>query len=146
MTPQSVTTRLQTIRNSISRPHLPYKEYRSNRPFLGGVLLCIAGLIIAWVPIQFATELLLVGGSYTFIGLFFAAGVFLTGVFALMRPEFSTQLGIVGVAFSILSLFGALGGLFVGMILGMVASSLCISWEPDGAAESEPDDLNESTE
>ncbi|WP_433627281.1 DUF6114 domain-containing protein [Halomicrococcus sp. NG-SE-24] len=146
MTPQSVETRLRTIRNSVSRPRLPFKEYRSRRPFLGGVLLCVAGLLIGWVPLQFATELIFVGGSYTFIGLFFAAGVFLSGVFTFMRPEFSTQLGIVGVAFSILSLFGALGGLLVGMIIGIIGSSLCISWTPKEVTEDEPNTSDESTE
>jgi Family of unknown function (DUF6114) len=146
MTPQSAQTRLQTLRNSISSFHLPYKEYRSTRPFLGGILMCLAGLLIAWVPLQFATELLFVGGSYTFIGLFFAVGTFLTGVFALMRPEFSTQLGIAGVAFSILSLFGALGGLLVGMSLGLIGSSLCISWKRDEALDGEPTGSDESTE
>lgn len=107
-----------------------FREWRNGRPFAGGILLCLAGLIIGWVPYQFAFELLLVGGSYTFVGLFWAVAVFLTGAFVLYRPEFSTIFGVVGVVLSILSLLGALGGLLIGMILGIVGGNLCVAWSP----------------
>ena len=87
-----------------------------------------SGIVIAYVPMQFATELILIGGSMTFIGLLFAMFVFLSGVFVLMRPEFSRELGIFGVAMAILSIFGALGGLVVGMLIGIVGGNLCIAW------------------
>lgn len=113
-----------------------FREWRSGRPFAGGVLLMLAGLIIGYVPYQFAFELLLVGGSYTFIGLFWAVTVFLTGAFVLYRPEFSTIFGVLGVVLSILSLLGALGGLIVGMIVGIVGGNLCVAWsQPTGAAD-----------
>lgn len=89
----------------------------------------LAGLIIGWVPIQFATELAVIGGAFTVIGLVFAVMVFLTGAFALARPEMSTIFGILGIALSILSLVGALGGLFVGMLIGIAGGNLCIAWQ-----------------
>lgn len=107
-----------------------FNEWRRGRPFLGGVLLLLSGVVIAYVPLQFATELLLVGGSFTFIGLLFAVLVSLAGAFALMRPEFSRELGIFGIAMSILSIFGALGGLVVGMAIGIVGGNLCVAWQP----------------
>lgn len=107
-----------------------FREWRSNRPFAGGVLLMLAGLLIAWVPLQFAFELLLVGGSYTYIGMIWAIGVFLTGAFVLYRPEFSTIFGVLGVVLSILSLLGALGGLLLGLLLGIVGGNLCVAWSP----------------
>jgi MFS family permease len=106
-----------------------FDAWRRDRPFLGGVLLLLSGLLIAYVPLQFATELLLVGGSLTFIGLLFAVLVFLSGVFALMRPEFSREIGIFGVAMAVLSIFGALGGLVVGMLIGVLGGNLCIAWQ-----------------
>lgn len=111
-----------------------FREWRANRPFAGGVLLMLAGLLIAWVPLQFAFELLLVGGSYTYIGMIWAIGVFLTGAFVLYRPEFSTIFGVLGVVLSILSLLGALGGLFLGLILGIVGGNLCVAWSPPAGA------------
>lgn len=105
-------------------------SWRAERPFLGGVLLIVAGLIVGYVPIQFTLELILIGGTYTAIGLVFAALISLTGVFALLRPDLSTILGIAGVAFSILSVVGALGGLLVGLLIGLLGSNLLIAWEP----------------
>lgn len=111
-------------------------SWRAERPVLGGVLLMIAGLIVGYVPIQFTFELILIGGAFTAIGLVFAVLIFLTGVFALLRPDLSTILGIAGVAFSILSVVGALGGLLVGLLIGIVGSNLLIAWQPPG----DPDD------
>lgn len=107
-----------------------FDDWRRGRPFLGAVLLMLAGIVIAYVPLQFATELLLVGGAFTFVGLVFAVFVFLTGVLALVRPDLSTTIGVVGVAVSILSIFGALGGLVVGMAIGIVGGNLCVAWQP----------------
>jgi hypothetical protein len=92
----------------------------------------LAGVVIGYVPLQFAFELMLVGGSYTFVGATWAVGVFQTGAFALYRPEFSTMLGVVGVALSILSLLGALGGLLFGMVFGIVGDNLCAAWQQGG--------------
>lgn len=106
-----------------------FAQWRRERPFWGGSLLLLAGLVIGYVPVQFSFELILVGGTFTVIGLLFAVLVFLTGVFALVRPDLSRELGILGVALSLLSLVGALGGLFVGMLLGIVGGNLCLSWQ-----------------
>ncbi|WP_136716641.1 DUF6114 domain-containing protein [Halorientalis salina] len=106
-----------------------FNDWREPRPFWGGVLLMLGGLIIGWVPIQFATELAVIGGAFTVIGLVFAVLVFLTGAFVLARPEMSTIFGVLGIALSILSLVGALGGLFVGMLLGIAGGNLCIAWQ-----------------
>lgn len=108
-----------------------FREWRRGRPFAGGVLLLLAGVLIAYVPLQFAFELMLVGGGYTFVGLLWAVGVSLTGAFVLYRPDLSTMLGVVGVAFSILSLLGALGGFLLGMLLGILGGNLCVAWRPE---------------
>lgn len=112
-----------------------FNEWRRERPFLGAVMLLLAGVVIAFVPLQFATELLLIGGSLTFIGLLFATLVFLTGVFALLRPDFSREIGILGIAMSILSIFGALGGLVVGLVIGVLGGNLCMAWRPPEHAD-----------
>ena len=116
-----------------------FEAWRSERPFWGGAMLMLAGLVIGWVPAQFAPELVFIGGTFTIIGLVFAAFVFLTGAFALYRPELSTILGISGVTLSILSLLGALGGLFVGMMIGIVGGNLCVAWQPRDAGDEAED-------
>ncbi|MFB6166116.1 MAG: DUF6114 domain-containing protein [Haloarculaceae archaeon] len=111
-----------------------FGEWRATRPFWGGVLLILGGVLMAAVPLQMSSSLLL--GSYvSTIGLLFAALVLLAGVFALYRPELADLLGIAGAVFSLLSLFGALGGLFVGMFLGFAGGAYCFAWIPPDERE-----------
>lgn len=110
-----------------------FNDWRATRPFMGGVLLCLAGFIISWVPMQILPDLIFIGGRMTgflAIGALFGVGVFLSGAFALTRPAHSDTIGVVGVVLSILSLFGSLGGLFLGMLLGILGGNLCIAWHP----------------
>lgn len=132
-----------------------FREWRRGRPFAGGVLLLLAGVLIAYVPTQFAFELALVGGGSTFVGMLWAVAVSLTGAFVIYRPDLSTILGVVGVALSILSLLGALGGFLVGMLLGIVGGNLCIAWRPErggdgggpggGTGDEDPGDPGDGT-
>lgn len=117
------------IRRRIDDRMATFNEWREPRPFWGGALLMLAGLIIGYVPIQFATELAIVGGAFTVVGLVFAVMVFLTGAFVLARPEMSTIFGVIGIALSILSIIGALGGLFIGMLIGIAGGNLCVAWQ-----------------
>lgn len=115
-----------------------FTEWKAGRPFWGAFLLMLGGVVIGWVPYQFAFELAIIGGDFTVIGLVFAVMVFLTGTFVMARPELSTIFGVIGIALSILSLIGALGGLFVGMILGIAGGNLCIAWrnpEPESGSD-----------
>jgi len=116
------------IRRRITDRWTRFGEWKVDRPFWGAVLLMLGGAVIGWVPIQFATELAIIGGDFTVIGLVFASMVFLTGLLVMARPELSTTFGAIGIALSILSLIGALGGLFVGMLIGIFGGSLCIAW------------------
>ncbi|WP_245853008.1 DUF6114 domain-containing protein [Natrinema ejinorense] len=118
-----------------------FTRWRLQRPFLGGMLLCIAGVLIAWVPMQILPEIIFIGGEmagFLAIGAAFGVFVFLTGVFALYRPELADVIGVVGVALSILSIFGSLGGLLVGMLLGIIGGNLCLAWKPDDESTTDP--------
>lgn len=117
-----------------------FEDWRARRPFLGGVLLLLGSAFMAYVAISYGKDLILVGSGTAFLGLVSSSLVFLTGVFALTKPEFSTMIGYVGAALSIISLMGTLGGLFIGMILGLIGSNLCIAWESDEIEETNPFD------
>ena len=93
---------------------------------IGGGLLCLGAVVIGWVPIQFGTELAIIGGSFILVGLAFAALVGLCGLVAVLIPEYGLYAGVMGVLFSVLSLIGALGGLFVGMVIGVIGGVLAI--------------------
>lgn len=108
-----------------------FNEWREDRPFWGGALLMFAGLLTAWAPMQFSLELALIGSWWTVIGLIFALGMFLSGAFALSRPDLATYFGVAGIAFSILSLIGALGGYIIGLFIGVFGGNLCLAWNTE---------------
>lgn len=120
-----------TVRQRAAAYRESFSRWRRKRPFPGAVLLLLGGLITAWVPIQLASDLMLVGRMVTGVGLLWSALMLTAGVFALKFPEQSNKIGIIGVVVSILSLFGALGGLLVGMVLGIVGGNLCYGWHLD---------------
>lgn len=107
-----------------------FREWRSRRPFTGGLCLIFAGLVIAYIPLQFAGALFLLGNSFTMLGVVFAVLVVMCGVMAIKSPEYAELVGTAGVVFSILSIFGALGGFGLGLLLGVVGGNLTASWEP----------------
>ncbi|MFC6765863.1 DUF6114 domain-containing protein [Natrinema soli] len=110
-----------------------FNDWRTRRPFMGGVLLCLAGILITWVPMQILPDLIFIGGEmagFLTVGALIGVFVFLTGVYALYRPSKSHEIGVIGVVLSIFSLFGSLGGLFLGMLLGILGGNLCIAWKP----------------
>lgn len=108
-------------------PRKQFERWREQRPFWGSVLLLTAGVLIAWLPLDL-TDIL--GNLPATTGLLFGTLVFMTGVFALLRPSVHGGLGVAGVVFSILSFFGAYGGFLVGMFVGILGGSLTYAWVP----------------
>lgn len=108
------------------------------RPYLGGLLLVLAGVEIVVLTWQIALSLLLVGRSLTVVGFLFGVLIALTGAMAITWPNMSNQFGVVGAALSILALIGGLGGLLVGTLLGLAGSSMLIAWQPKGALQEVP--------
>jgi hypothetical protein len=106
------------------------QEWRSQRPFAGGVCLILAGLVVGYIPVQFAGSLFLLGNASTMLGVIFAVLILMCGVTAIRTPEYADLAGTAGVVFSVLSIFGALGGFGIGLVLGVIGGNLTASWEP----------------
>ena len=119
-----------SLREWVRHPRATFRRWREPRPVAGAFLLLLGGGMISYIPAQFASELLFIGGTYTVIGLVFAVAVAFCGIAALAKPRFSTVFGTLGIVFSTLSLFGALGGLLLGMVVGTAGGILCYAWEP----------------
>lgn len=117
-----------------------FSDWRASRPFAGGVLLVLASLPIAFVPLQMAGEMLLLGNAISAIGLLFAAAVFTSGLLALTNPQHSTYIGAAGIVASMLSVFGALGGLLIGTFIGVIGGSLCVGWTDEPPMPDEDED------
>jgi len=116
-------------------------RWRRQRPFLGGILLMLGGLVTGYVSGGYALNLLLIGGAFTSIGLVVSLLMFLSGVAALAMPEESAAIGVIGTAMSLLSLLTAIGGLLVGLLLGIHGGVACWAWKPNDA-EADPDDTS----
>jgi ABC-type multidrug transport system fused ATPase/permease subunit len=114
-----------------------FARWRSRRPFAGGTLLVLGGMIIAAIPIRLQMIQATQGPSYSALGIVFAAMVVACGVFAIVKPQLSTLIGVTGIAMSILSLIGAFGGLVIGMLVGIVGGSLCVAWQEPGTEDTE---------
>ncbi len=106
-----------------------FAGWRARRPFAGGVMLILAGMIIAAIPIRLQTIPVTSGPSKAALGIVFGAMVIACGTFALVKPDLSTLIGVTGIAMSILSIIGAFGGLVIGMLVGIVGGNLCIAWQ-----------------
>ncbi|WP_226004232.1 DUF6114 domain-containing protein [Natrinema salinisoli] len=119
-------------------------EWRDDRPFWGGTILTVAGIVIAIVPLTLAFRFGMGTSPYVLVGLSSAGFVSLAGIFSLRRPDRADYLGAVGILFAVVSIFGALGGFGLGTVLGMVGGSLCIAWVPDDAAADDPSPETES--
>jgi MFS family permease len=122
------TATLAAVREWLARGRRRFRRWREPRPFAGALCLLAGSLVIAYVPLQFTSELLLIGGAFTVIGLLFAALVGFCGVAALARPRLSSLVGVLGILLSTLSLIGALGGFGLGMVLGTAGGVLCYAW------------------
>lgn len=119
-------------------------DWREDRPFWGGTMLILAGLVIAVVPLDLAFRFGMGTTLYVVVGLSSAGLVSLSGILSLRRPEHADYFGAVGILFAVVSIFGALGGFGLGTGLGMVGGSLCIAWVPDDAPADDPSPETES--
>lgn len=116
-------------KDQLLKPLRGFGRWKDRRPFWGGVLLIAGSMVVAYVPFNMASALF-IGNSVAVIGLLFAALMFMSGSFVLLRPDLHDILGIAGAFFSISSVFGALGGFGLGLFLGLLGGSLSYAWIP----------------
>jgi hypothetical protein len=120
--------------NSTYSKRKRFKNWRARRPFWGGLLCMLSGLIILWVPAQLY-EVAAAPGSMIVVGLLLGGLTLLMGVLSYIMPKLTTLLGILAIFSSILSIMGALGGFLIGTILGIIGGSFCIAWKPELATK-----------
>jgi hypothetical protein len=111
-----------------------FSEWRAVRPFLGGVLLALGGVIIALAMI-FSSEGIPARTSPVPIALIAAAVVFLCGIFALAKPGLSGLLGVAGIVSVVVTLVGTPFSAILGILLSILGGNLCYAWQPDGDTE-----------
>jgi hypothetical protein len=121
-----------------------FDDWRAVRPFWGGVLLMLSGLLLGYIPFYTLDNFAFTGGTGELIGLIglvFAFFTFLSGVASITHPQISTLAGMTGIVMAILSIVGGtFGGMGVGTFVGMVGGSLCVAWiQEEETVELDPD-------
>jgi len=110
-----------------------FDEWRRQRPFWGGTLLILAGLLTAYLPAAYDEFVLFAAGSFTGSALLLGGSLVVCGLLVLAVPSLSSVLGGLGILLVTVSLFGALGGFVVGSVLGGIGGILAFAWTaPEG--------------
>src|SRR4051812_32155403 len=120
-------------RDRTSRVHnTRFGEWRRRRPFLGGVLIVLAGiemffsgqLDIGKIHVQLGIE----GLQATIIPILLV----LLGILVIAMPAHRIFYGVIALAVAVYSLVGVnLGGFFIGMLLSSVGGILTVVWMPN---------------
>lgn len=112
-----------------------FRPWRRQRPFVGGVLVALAGLEMLVsgpikldqlgmnVVLQFGVE----GAQATILPL----ALTLLGILSIAQPVHRIFYGVIALAISVYSIAGVnLGGWVVGFLLGVIGGVVVVSWAP----------------
>lgn len=124
-----------------------FREWRRQRPFVGSLLLLLAG-----VETFFSTQLD-IGNMHIQLGVegfqatIIPIGFVLLAVLIAVMPQHRVFYGVIALALSIYSIIGVnLGGFLIGMLLSAVGGILAVSWAPAAQPAAEPAALPEPAE
>jgi hypothetical protein len=125
-----------------------FGPWRKQRPFVGGVLVVLAGLEMMLsgpikldqlgmnVVLQFGVE----GAQATILPI----TLVLLGILSIAQPVHRIFYGVIALAISVYSIAGVnLGGWVVGFLLGVIGGIVVVSWAPqaaDAEAAEEPEE------
>src|SRR5690625_3459888 len=109
-----------------------FRRWRKDRPFWGGLLIIVAGLIIVAAPVLNPLPLIVQQGIAGISG--YLAGVLLMAVGALvwLQPPQRFFYGIAAILLSLVSFITSnFGGFVLGMLFGLIGGALAVAWVPD---------------
>lgn len=126
------------LRTTLADWRRDFRPWRKQRPFVGGVLVALAGLEMLLsgpikldqlgmnVVLQFGVE----GSQATILPI----ALILLGILSIAQPVHRIFYGVIALAISVYSIAGVnLGGWVVGFLLGVVGGIVVVSWAPPGA-------------
>ncbi|MEV5430356.1 DUF6114 domain-containing protein [Streptomyces sp. NPDC052701] len=112
-------------------PRRAFGDWRSRRPFWGGLLLALGGAEILLTQ-KASVKVILHVGAQGLAGYLLPALMLLCGLLILFNPAQRLFYSLTGVLLSLGTwLTSNLGGFFIGLLLGCVGSSLAFGWLPD---------------
>ncbi|MFI6421989.1 DUF6114 domain-containing protein [Streptomyces sp. NPDC050842] len=116
------------------RPRHPWRAFRLwryRRPFGAGLTLALGGAEILLTQ-RASITVILTAGADSLVGYVLPVLMVICGVLVVLNPRQRLFYSVVGVLASLGSwVTSNLGGFFLGMMLGLVGSSLAFGWLPD---------------
>ncbi|WP_305787112.1 DUF6114 domain-containing protein [Symbioplanes lichenis] len=107
-----------------------FTRWRRARPFSGGLLVTLAGAEIL-VTVKAPLPVVVHVGMQGLAGYLVPLLLLLCGVLLLVNPEQRLFYSLVAAGLSLASwLTSNLGGFVVGLLLGLIGSSLAFAWSP----------------
>ncbi|MGC9538903.1 DUF6114 domain-containing protein [Streptomyces sp. UG1] len=112
-----------------------FRHWRRTRPFWAGLWVMAGGCFIVAPPIA-PVEIMLTAGPAGTTALGVGVVLFAAGVVFWTRPQQRVFTAVVSAAFSVVSFATTnFGGLGIGMLLGVLGSSMAFGWRATPAAE-----------
>lgn len=110
-----------------------FAAWRSDRPFLPGLLVIISGVVImipAYLTFKVADILVMISTVSGVSTLVIGTILVLLGVTAWMRPAVHLHLGVLAIIFAVIALpTSNIGGFVVGTLFGVIGGGLLLAWE-----------------
>jgi len=108
-----------------------FREWRRQRPFVGSLLLLLAGVEMFFSTQLDIGKLHIQMGIEGFQATIIPIGFVLLAVLIAVMPQHRIFYGVIALALSIYSIIGVnLGGFLIGMLLSAVGGILVVSWAP----------------
>ena len=108
-----------------------FRRWRRGRPFWGGLITILSGLVYFVSGHLTLGGVKIVFGPQEFLGWVIPLMLLLCGVLMLVTPAQRIFYGVLAAAISVGGLIGLnFGGFVLGMVLGMVGGALGASWAP----------------
>lgn len=120
----------RAVLHGLNVARLWFRAWRRTRPFWGAVWTILAGAEIVKM-MSFSFGLALTGGWAYSAGYVMGGGLILMGLVALLTPHYKGLAGVIAFLVALGAFPTAnLGGYLVGSVLGIIGSSMIVSWGP----------------
>jgi uncharacterized protein DUF6114 len=108
-----------------------FRRWRARRPFWGGLLLTLGGAEVL-LTMKASMKVVMHVGMQGLAGYLLPTVMLLCGLLTLFSPAQRIFYSLIGVLASLATwLTSNLGGFFIGLLLGLIGSSLTFGWLPD---------------
>ncbi|MEU3661540.1 DUF6114 domain-containing protein [Streptomyces sp. NPDC032940] len=112
-------------------PRAAFRDWRSGRPFWGGLLLALGGAEVL-LTMKASLKVVLHVGMQGVAGYLLPVVMLLCGLLTLVAPAQRLFYSLIGVLASLGTwLTSNLGGFLIGLLLGCTGSCLVFGWLPD---------------